>query len=275
MVTINGLFEQIGWLGLVEIISISTIFYYISRWLSRDKKKKLLFYFYSYSLISGISFFLELPLIWHICSYYSPVFMMLFIIVHRETLQKNFIALQTYKPAQKASYEWHNELMRCILVNQSKGIKLNIIIEQTDNLDELLVSPFIINTPFQAPLMQTLITSTLFNQDKSIWLRSDGTLVSINTELKRHPTMIIDEQIQELSTCQQDALILSKTTDSLFISNDISNHNFMIISRETIKKNLSAENCLKIVKKQTMRTSPKGTSRYGKKKQTEQQTHSS
>jgi len=271
MIIISEFFAHIGWRGVIEIIVISTIFYYISLWLKADNKSRLLIYFYAYCLFTCTSYLLDLPILFQLSFYGAPICAMLFILIHQERLQKNYIALRTYTPARQPSVDWYDELLRCCLINRNAHIPLHIIIEHNDSLEGLIDTQFKLNSSFQLNLLQTLIKSELFNQEQLIWMRSDGTLVSINAQLRQHPGMILDQYVQRFARWQQDAFILSKTTDAITISSDHQTVGFTMIMQESVVTEITAENCLKILKKHIMHSSHKGIQAYGQTKQTEKQ----
>lgn len=276
MITLVNLFSYIGWQDLIEIITLSTIFYYVSLWLKRDSRNKLLIYFYGYCLLVLTSFLLDLPVLFSFLSYYAPVIAMLFILLHQETLQKQFISLRTYTPARQLSIDWYNELIRCVLINRNKGIPLHIIIEHKDNLEELLDAPFTINAHFQLDLLQALIRSEIFDQEKFIWIRSNGTIVSINASLHHQPDSIFKKDtVKDLSAWQQDAIALSNKTDAITVASDEVSTGFTMIIQGSIATQIGVENSLKILKKHMMHRSYKGTSHYEQTKSQEKQESSS
>ncbi len=274
MTTIAQFITHIGWRDLTEIIVISALFYYISLWLQGDKKSNLLIYFYTYCITTWISFLIDLPMLFQICFYGAPAFGMLFILAHQQTLQKNYITARTYTPAQHISTEWHNELIRCLLINRTRGIPLHVIIEHESSLESVLDSPFILNAPFQFELLQTLITSEHFDKSKFVWISNDGRLKSINAKVQTGCKLTIDKTIEDLPDWQLQALILSKKADVITMTSDPSNADFIIIFNETINY-VSPGNSLKILKKLFVQSPYKGKTTNEQTKINKDQTFSS
>lgn len=273
----SSLFSLHTWLSLAEIIIFSALFYYISRWLNLDQKTHLLRYFYGYCLFILLSAWAPLPLLYSALTNFAPVSALLFILFHQETLQKNFITLCRYMPAQKTSFEWLQALIRLALINRNNGINLRIIIEHNETLDNILTNPFKIEAPFQEDLLAALIMSQAFEQEKFIWLRYDGSIVSININLTQHQDDIWkEEKIQLMPQWKQDALLISTKTDAFIIATDMAGSSFTIITNGTVLSEISAENVLKIIKKHmNVVIKSKGTQYYECKKSHEkQQPHS-
>lgn len=271
------IFSLRTWLSLAEIIIFSALFYYISRWLSLDQRTNLLRYFYGYCVFILLSAWAPLPLLYSGLTTFAPVAALLFILFHQETLQKNFITLCRYMPAQKTSFEWLQALIRLALINRNNGINLRIIIEHNETLDNILTSPFKIEAPFQEDLLAALIMSQAFDKEKFIWLRSDGSIVSININLTLHQDDIWkEEKIQRMTQWQQDALLISTKTDAFIIATNTAVSSFTIITNGAVLSEISAENVLKIMKKHiNVAIKSKETQYYEcKKSNKKQQSHS-
>jgi len=119
--------------------------------------------------------------------------------------------------------------------------------------------------------------SQAFEQEKFIWLRYDGSIVSININLTQHQDDIWkEEKIQLMPQWKQDALLISTKTDAFIIATDMAGSSFTIITNGTVLSEISAENVLKIIKKHmNVVIKSKGTQYYECKKSHEkQQPHS-
>jgi len=274
MISLSNFFLLPNWRDLIEIIFFSSLFYYVGRWLKGDRDSKLIICFYGYCLLILTSALLSLPLLYSFLCYFAPVTAMLFILLHQKTLQHHFIALRRYTPAWQIPIDWHQELVRLALILHNKGISLHIIIEHKDSLETFISASFSLNAPFQPSLLQTLISSSTFEKEQLIWLKNDGTIVSINASLKySEHSLWKEDEVQELPTWQQDAIVLTSKTDALVISSNEQN-GFTVIVGGTIATPLCAENSLKILKKH-MQTPHKGTTNYGQTKPQKKQKFSS
>lgn len=269
MIILSNFFSFISWRDLIEIIFFSTVFYYISKWLHADHHHQLLFYFLGYCLLFLTTAWLQLPVVHPFLSYFAPVIAILFILLHQETLQKKFITLRNYIPVKQIPSNWHQELIRIALIAHNKEIPLHIIIEQRDNLNELLHSPFLLDAPFQVELLQTLINSTSFIPEKFIWLKSDGTIRSINVSVQYKIDERWNNEIDTMPRWKQNATILSTKTDGMIIAtSEEQTTTFTVIHQETELSSLSAENCIKLLKKITLSAlNKKGKTRHELKKE--------
>ncbi len=90
----------INWRDCLEIIFFASLFYYLTLWLKKDKTKNLLPYFYGYCLITFCAYMLELTTVTSLLFLFTPAAVMLFILMHQDTLQRNIVALKhiTVKP---------------------------------------------------------------------------------------------------------------------------------------------------------------------------------
>jgi len=260
--------SMLNWQTVVEILFFSVLFYYGARWLTQDKKRRLIRPFFAYCLFIVLSYFFELTVIYTFLITYAPLAAMLFVLFHQDTLQKNFITVRRYIPA-KVSTDWQQELIRIMLIARNNGTCLRVLIEQADNVDELLNTPFIINSPFQEKLIETLINSAIFAEHQLIWFKSDGTIASINASLKQSvDTEWKKTKTQELDCWYQDATLLINKTDALIIATNKQTTDFRFMHNRTELNSLSAENCFKVLKKNSLFLT-KGNMSHEKKSQTD------
>ncbi|MBA3752183.1 hypothetical protein H0X06_05345, partial [Candidatus Dependentiae bacterium] len=99
----------------IEVLLISLIIYYILLWLKRDTEKNLLGGIYIYSALFFTVHYFDLHVLRFLLFASSPLVALFFIIIHQETLQKNFVKLSV-KPADLLEQNhWIDELMQCCL----------------------------------------------------------------------------------------------------------------------------------------------------------------
>jgi len=240
--------KLLDWRDFFEIIAFSTLFYYVSLWLKKDKRTNLLSYFYGYCCSILLVSMIDFQVLFYVLTTFAPVIVLLFIVMHQETLQKNFVSLYRYTPAHHVPSEWQEELIRSMCIAHNKGKNLRLIIEHNQKLDGLITAPFVLDSPFHKDLMSTVIHSDSFKSDRFIWLRSDGTIASINTtillnEIEHNP------EVKELPSWQQQALMLNNKTKSICIAADENSEGFTVITQNSILSPLSTGNCLKLLKK--------------------------
>ena len=240
--------KLLDWRDFFEIIAFSTVFYYVSLWLKKDKRTNLLPYFYGYCCSILFVSMIDFQVLFYVLTTFAPIIVLLFIVMHQETLQKNFVSLYRYTPAHHVPSEWQEELIRTMCIAHNKGKNLRLIIEHTQKLDGLITAPFILDAPFHQELLTTLIHSDSFRSNRFIWLRNNGTVASINTivllnEMENNP------EVKELPSWQQQALLLNNKTKSICITANENGEGFTVITQNSILSPLSTGNCLKLLKK--------------------------
>lgn len=249
------------WRAIVEILFFSSLFYQFSLWLKKDINNHLLPYWFGYCLIGYAAYCLELPLMSSSLFLFSPVLMMLFIMMHQEQLQKNFVALRNITPAQKHTADWLEELIRSCITAMNNNASVICIIERTDNLSPFITTPFILNAEIHSPSCNMLIMNESYDQNKMIWIHEKGILKGINCSWHIQQEEIVRNTTTELPLWQQDALFFTTKLDAITFSIDPHNRNFTIISRGKTYKNIHAHNALVFIKK-LLTTTEKGMVSY-------------
>lgn len=245
------LFSFFGWRDILEISFFSSLFYYFSLWLSTDIKKNLVFMFYGYWAITFAAYFLQLTSIAHFLYMYAPVACLLFIIVHQEFLQRNFITLKNIIPAtQQSPSDWITLLMRICLQTINKNKEIIILIEQKDSLQTLLTVPFSLETQLDETFLALLIDSPSYDQTKFIWLTNQGQLIGINATWKRNIHQEwFDKQVQRSEPWKQDALAITHKTDALFLGIDPLSRTFTLINQGKLIDQLQGVTTVRLIKK--------------------------
>lgn len=239
-----------GWRDLIEIVFFSTLFYYFSLWLSTDSKKNLLFAFYGYWFVAFSSYLLQLTSITFFLITFCPLALALFILVHQEFLQRNFITLKNTITPASHDEDWLESLMRLCLHTINKNKEILIIIEQTDALDPLLDVPFHINTQLDHTLLTLLIDAPSFDQTKFIWINKQGRLLGINAFWKHTIAQEwFDKNTHNFESWKQDALALTHKTDAVIFGVSPLLRTFSIITQGKILEQLQGASALRILKK--------------------------
>ena len=120
---------------IIEIGCLSILCYWCMCWLKQDHQKPLLIYCYLYCSLWIACFFLDLKTLLHLLELTAPVVVMLFILVHQKTLQKNFIGLYKAMPARKVQTLWLEELIRfCLQTNRN----FMFLVEYKNSIKEFL-----------------------------------------------------------------------------------------------------------------------------------------
>jgi hypothetical protein len=235
------------WKDLVEIFFFSSIFYYSSLWLRRDRTKNLLFYFYAYGLVGIASYAFALETITLCLFLYAPVAAMIFLMLHQTQLQKNFITAQSITPPQQRR-DWLSTLFQSLLGAVNSNKQIICVIEKFDSLKTVLDSNLSFNAEVDKGLLDILFTSDFFDHNKMILVNHHGSLLAINATWHS----MVDEEwttdIQNLETWKQDAFLLTNKTDALVLSIDPQTRTATLIAQKKFLENISLNEALLTIK---------------------------
>src|SRR3989339_2165089 len=95
-----SLLHIFSWLDCVEILFFTFIIFKFSRWLRQDQRSNLLGYFYLGATGLLLAHLFDLEAIKQFYQISWPIMLMIFIIIHQKSLQKNFVAARTLNPAK-------------------------------------------------------------------------------------------------------------------------------------------------------------------------------
>jgi len=236
------------WRNILEILFFTLLMYYFSLWLKQDRRKNLLPYFYGYCALILISSYTQLTTINYFLFLFAPVAVMLFIMLHQTTLQRNFVALRNITPAKNISKNWQHDIIRSFLLAINNNKAIHCVIENKDSLDDFIHSPLILHANIQQGLIHILQDSHTFDPQKMIWINTSGQLVGINATWKELVFQSFDEyKEQQMSPWEQSALLLSSKTDTLFLRITPIQRSFDIIFNGKIVHNVDSNNALKII----------------------------
>ena len=239
-----------SWRDIAEIIFFSSIIYYVSLWLKKDKQKHLLLYFYSYCTLMLSMYHAQLPTATFFLFITAPIACVIFVLIHQETLQKNFVMLRSIKPAHIAHHDWLETLMRSCLVAANNNKKVHCVIEVNDSLHTIIHAPCNIHADIQKDLLSMLLESDSFDQDKFIWLNAQGKLLGMNASWNSQPQQEwLNESAKTYTQWQHDALFFTQKTDALIISISPSNRLFSIVTQSKLFTDITAPHALKTIEK--------------------------
>jgi len=238
------------WRNIVEVLFFTLLIYYFSLWLKKDRQKNLLPHFYGYCLLSLLAHATQLTTLSYFLFLFSPVAIMLFILVHQEVLQRNFVALRNIIPAKRDLSSWPEILIRSCLIAINNNKKVLCALENKDSIAQFLDSPLILNSNIKEELIKILQESNFFNENKMLWVNTQGKVIGVNASFK-------DDNLQEfflpdtknISKWKQNALFLSSKTDTLFLRITPTDRTFDIIFNGKIINNVKANNALNIIRK--------------------------
>ena len=241
-----------GWTDLIEIGFFSIIIYYFSVWLAQDKRKNLIIPFYSYCLLIIGSAALNVTTMHNVLLIFAPAALLIFIVVHQELLQRNFISLKQIIPAQKSMTDgdWIDSLIRTCLVAFNTKKDMICIIEQRDALQDFINPSLIIETELHKGLLEVLIESNSFDQQKYIWLRSNGTVAAINcTWNMTIAEPWVTSSIADMPSWKQEAILMTQKTDTLVFKSSAHDRLFDVIVQGKQFEKLNTSSMLKLLKK--------------------------
>jgi hypothetical protein len=233
-----------NWHDCIELITIVICCYYLVAWLAREKTKKLLIFFYCYGACFLISYFINLPTIHAMLILGTPIVAVIAILMHQESLQKNYITPYKIIPA-KTTHDWLDELMQSCLIAINLKKPFICVIEYKDDLSSLLSSACTLNTQVHKSLMVTLLQSNLFEENSIVWINVNGNLTGINCSWIH--------ELCSIEQCQQErnwniACTISLKTDAIYFKINPDQNSFDLAVRGNIVTNLTSNNCLKILR---------------------------
>ena len=250
---------------LIEISIFTGIIYGWSCWLKQDATKPLLGYFYAYCTLWLVCALAELPTICTFLKASTPVVILLFIIVHQRTLQKNFISLSSYKPAKKTDAHWLEHVIRfCLQADHD----LYFLIEHTTPLEGLIA----IDIPLHSPMCDALLTymhaCEQFEPDQFMILDTKGYIHGLNARWKKSLALTtLDENRYE------KASYLLQDQDGFMLHFKHSTRTFTTILQQKLYKNLSSEQVFQSIGHYLQTKQGTTDAHIGKKARAEKQPH--
>ncbi|HEV2601713.1 MAG TPA: hypothetical protein VGT41_05420 [Candidatus Babeliales bacterium] len=237
------------WRDLIEIIFFTSIIYAISLWLKNDLHKNLLGYFYLYCGCFFVTNIASLPTINCFLLMCAPIALLLFIIFHQFTLQKNFVALRNIIPITEKKSHWLETVIQACLININRNKEITCIIEHTDSLENMINTPLQFHADISNELMQLLINSNSFDQTQMLWLTSTGKIVGINGQWKATP-QTETHGAKKSTSWIEDTILYSEKTDAIIIKISPMQHTFTIITHGTVYHHVTPSNTITFITKQ-------------------------
>lgn len=237
-------------IDLFEILFFSVAIYYFSLWLAKDKQKNLLLTFYLMSTIFITAHIANMTTVTNFFLAFWPVLMMLFILVHQNSLQKNFIALKNLTLTKLYNADWLDSFMRSCINAMNNNKQITVVVEGNDSLIGFVKAPFLIHAPINMELIDTLIASSNYDPNKLIWITQNGMLQAINTSWDiKNNNLIKSNEVQNLDEWKQDAILFSSKTDILVFRVSPQKHTFDIIIQGKLIENAHPNNAINIIQK--------------------------
>lgn len=229
-----------GWHDIVEIVLCITTCYYITAWLHQDKQSRLLTTAYSYCALLFVSYALPLPTIYIALLTFAPLVVAVLLMLHKESLQKSFVALHRITPATKQHHNWIQDCIQTALISMNNETSIALVIEKHQALDTFIKTEYPLHTSFCASI-GTLLLEHKQPAESFLWLSNDGTLCGYDcTFLLTSIDAWFAQEAQNQDLWVQQALVFSSKTDALFIRTDPASRTFTIITQGIKKDYVSA-----------------------------------
>jgi len=237
------------WQDITEIIAFSSAIYFVARWLRRHTTQRLTLFFYGYLCILIGAYFLQLANLYTLFSICTPITFMLMMLKHSDMLQKHFVTPKKIIPAQRDT-DWLEAIIQTSLITFNENKSLCFIVERASDISSYIDAPFMFKNLAHKELLHMLIQSSTFDNQKFIWLQSNGQLRAVNCEWKGcFASFLNPEEPESQSTFEQNSLVATKKTDAIAIHAQADFRTFSIILEGTIINNLSAHQCIEYIKK--------------------------
>lgn len=232
------MFYTLLWRDCIEILFYSLFIYSFCCWLKSDKTKKLVAYFLGYCCVTVACHKAQLPTVAPLLISYAPVALLLFIVLHDKTLQKNFVALRSVTPKINRCHDWIGILLSSIItvINKNKGV--TVVIENQDCLDRFLKNSSEINAQAGKYLLDLLFSSAMYDEKKMVWIDSSGKIRGINVSW-------LDEK-----NVHDDSFLFTTHTDAIVLASNPIARTFTTIHRGKELRNIPAHHVNAIIKKQ-------------------------
>jgi hypothetical protein len=214
---------------IVEILFYSSCIFTLCQWLRTDKTKNITIYFFAYCALAVSAWLTQLPTLTPFLFTYAPIALLLFIILHEKTLQRNLVTLCSITPARVEHADWLDTLLSSSLATINANKAITVIIEHKHAFDHFLTTSLNINADIEKNVLDIFLTSSSYDEQKMIWVNTSGKIRGINVTWANNQEKI------------DDAIIFSAHPISRTFS-------VIINGKET--KNLSAHQVHIMIKKQ-------------------------
>ena len=236
---------------IIEILFFAAVIYYIQLWLKKDKTRNLILGFYIYCALFCASYYADLPVLRFVLFVFAPAIAMLFIILHQETLQKNFITMSNPAVPLDDKEHWINELITCSLTALNRHKDIIIVLERNDHLKSIIHSPYFIYAELKRDVFEILLEKQMPGNDQMIWINQQGKIVSINSSWKTQLDKDwLSRTTEKMHMWKQQALHITNKTDALVLKINPLSRSFDIINQGKALQGMNADTVSTYLKKQ-------------------------
>jgi hypothetical protein len=233
---------------IIEIIFYASVLYTFCRWLKTDKTKNILIYFLAYCTFTLIAWVVQLPTLTPLLFSYAPVALLLFIVLHEKTLQRNLVTLCSITPAKIQHEDWLDTLLSSSLATINTNKSITVVIEHQNSLEHFLNAPFLINAVMGKGILDILLSSTSYDEHKMVWIDTNGRIRGINVSWINYQEK---EQLRPVHFLhKENALFYTFQTDAIVLSAHPISRTFTLIINGQETTHLSAHQVHTMIKKQ-------------------------
>lgn len=252
-----------------EILLLTTFFYWFSLWLKKDKKKNLVWYFYSYCLLLFGCELTGLSVVFSFMLYAAPLLFVTLIIIHEDLLQRNFICMQ--KNTEKISHDTNvlDEIVRAALYAFNKNKNFLVILENRFDIESFIKTDYPLNADLQQASLMVLIESSFFNENTYLWCSTSGKIKAINASWNIQNHVAESDQADKKNQWKHDALLITSKADTVIIRGDAQTRLFDLVTAGKIQEKISAAQLLPLIRVHgSSKFGLKGDKEYEKRTQT-------
>lgn len=240
---------------ITEIMILTILIYYFSLWLKGDNKKDLLGYFYAYGITMFITYYFQFPIIPNFLFITSPIAIIILIILHQKTLQKNYIAYKRISYQTKKITYWFDELVKSCFIALNKKKEIVCLLERNYSISDFIKTPFTFYADIEKKLFEIILENQILNNNYMIWLNNEGKLVAINTMWNFDiETDFLTNEMIKLAPWKQKSIFITYKTDAIIFKINPTSRTFDIIVKGKIVEQLNSTHAIDILEKEILRS---------------------
>ncbi|HEX2977738.1 MAG TPA: hypothetical protein VHO47_01320 [Candidatus Babeliales bacterium] len=233
-----------------EIFFFAAIIFSISTWLKKDRSSPLLFSFIASCVLMLVAAYAQLDTIMTFILLYSPGIIMLLMLAHQQSLQKQLITFKKTQPLMPTAHDdWIDLVVRAALHARSLGKSFLCIIEQRDALHPLLECELHINAPLQPSLLPFVVESGLFDQSCALLICQSGILFGINASFNAHTTQRTGNP-HDIHHFIASAEMLTQKTDALVLIMQPASAGCTVVANGSVMEQLTTKQAHLFLKQQ-------------------------
>ena len=258
-----------SWVDGIEILFFTCIIFKFSRWLQKDQKTNLLGYFYLGTIIFLLAYLFELTTIVQFYQISWPAMLIIFMLIHQKSLQKNYVAARTIAPSK---YPQQATWLSLIMSAAFKGLQhkkiITFVIEGNNALEEFIEETIAVNSPIQQSLLTMIIESPTTEADSIITLTHYGKIIGLNGHWKKAiDPLWFDKKYEIYQTWEQEALYWTHHLDALIFQVNPLTKTITLVAQGTRAPNLNADKAMNIIEQYIKKN------QFPKKEYVDQQHH--